>query len=172
MVHSLIYCNRFSCHFWWDVESDRFSSDTKNPCSSQSFSNDSTARVSWRSITVTNKSNSLTYTVASSLVCTSVRCSCLQIFLENLFDLLLELGGPVSRWMFSVPDLLQRILFVYLRLGICFSIFFGKYYVLCIESFCVDFRCVHRFPLLNVCHHYVTLPNSTRVQHIAKEQSR
>ena len=26
---------------------------------------------------------------------------------ENLFDLLLELGGPLSRWMFSVPFLLQ-----------------------------------------------------------------
>ena len=22
MVHSLIYCNQFSCHFWWDVDSD------------------------------------------------------------------------------------------------------------------------------------------------------
>ena len=26
---------------------------------------------------------------------------------ENLRDLLLELGDPVSRWMFSVPDFLQ-----------------------------------------------------------------
>ena len=34
----------------------------------------------------------------------------------NLFDLLLELGGPASRWMFSVPDLLQQILFVHLPL--------------------------------------------------------
>ena len=25
------------------------------------------------------------------------------------FDLLLELGDPVSKWMFSVPDLLQQI---------------------------------------------------------------
>ena len=41
------------------------------------------------------------------------------IFLpENLFDLLLELGGPVSAWIFSVPDLLQQILFVHLRLEI------------------------------------------------------
>ena len=32
-----------------------------------------------------------------------------------------------------------------------FSIFFGKYYFLCIESYRVDFRCVHRFQLLNVC---------------------
>ena len=28
----------------------------------------------------------------------------------------------------------------------------------CIEYFRVNFRCVHRFQLLNVCHHYVTLP--------------
>ena len=35
---------------------------------------------------------------------------------ENLFDLLLELGDPVSRWMFSVPDHLQQISFVHLRL--------------------------------------------------------
>ena len=41
------------------------------PCSSQSFANESTAGVSWRNITVTNKSNCLTYTVASLLVRTS-----------------------------------------------------------------------------------------------------
>ena len=42
----------------------------------------------------------------------------LLILLQNLFDLLLELGDPVSRWMFSVPDLHQRIWFVRLQLGI------------------------------------------------------
>ena len=26
MVHSRIYCNQFSCHFWWDVVFDRWSS--------------------------------------------------------------------------------------------------------------------------------------------------
>ena len=41
------------------------------PWSSQSFPKESTARVSSRSITLTNKSNCLKYTVASSLVCTS-----------------------------------------------------------------------------------------------------
>ena len=41
-----------------------------------------------------------------------------------------------------------------------------------IESFRVDFRCVHRFPLLNVCNHYVTLPNSPGVQCVSEEQSR
>ena len=45
-----------------------------------------------------------------------------------------------ARWMFSVPDLLQQILFAHLRLENVFSIFFGKYYILCIESFRVDFR--------------------------------
>ena len=53
-----------------------------------------------------------------------------------------------------------------------FSIFFGKYYFLCIESFWLDFRCVHRFQLLNVCYHYVTLPNSPRVLSVSEEQSR
>ena len=33
----------------------------------------------------------------------------LLIVEENLRDLLLELGVPVSRWMFSVPDLLQQV---------------------------------------------------------------
>ena len=47
-----------------------------------------------------------------------VEVETLLIIPENIFDLLLELGDPVSRWMFSVPDLLQRILFVHLRLGI------------------------------------------------------
>ena len=42
-----------------------------------------------------------------------------------------------------------------------FSFFFRKYHLFCIESFQVDFRCVHRFQLLNVCNQYVTLPNST-----------
>ena len=32
----------------------------------------------------------------------------LLILQENLSGLLLELGGPVSWWMFSVPDLLQQ----------------------------------------------------------------
>ena len=40
------------------------------------------------------------------------------ILQENIFDLLLELGDPVSRWMFSVPDLLQKVFFVHLRLEI------------------------------------------------------
>ena len=32
----------------------------------------------------------------------------LLILQENLLDLFLELGRPVLRWMFSVPDLLQQ----------------------------------------------------------------
>ena len=40
----------------------------------------------------------------------------LLILLENIFDLLLDLGDPVSRWVFSVPDLLQKHGFVHLRL--------------------------------------------------------
>ena len=46
-----------------------------------------------------------------------VEVETLLILQENLFDLL-EFGGPESRWMFSVPDLLQQLLLVHLRLGI------------------------------------------------------
>ena len=49
---------------------------------------------------------------------------------------------------------------------------FGKYHLFRIESFRVDFRCVHRFQLLKVCDQYVTLPNSPRVQSVSEEQSR
>ena len=70
MAHSLIHCNQLSCPFWWDVVFDRWSSGRKKR-SSQSFPRGRTAGVSSRSITVTSRSNSLTYTVASSLVCTS-----------------------------------------------------------------------------------------------------
>ena len=54
-----------SCGFWPLVHSWEY------PWSSQSFPSERTAGVSSRSFTVTNKSNSLTYTVASSFVCTS-----------------------------------------------------------------------------------------------------
>ena len=36
--------------------------------------------------------------------------------------------------------------------------FLGKYHLFRIESFRVDFRCVHRLQLLKVCDQYVTLP--------------
>ena len=100
-----------------------------------------------------------------------VEVETLLILQENLSDLLLVLGDPVQRWMFSVPDLLQQILFVHLRLEIWIFHFGAKYHLFRIESFWVDFRCVHRFQHLNVCNHYVTLPNSPRVQGVSKEQS-
>ena len=71
MVHSLRNCNQFSCPFlvrcgfWPLVQWYVY------PWSSQSFTKERTAGVSSRNITLTNKSNCLTYTVASSLVCTS-----------------------------------------------------------------------------------------------------
>ena len=63
-----------------------------------------------------------------------------------------RIGWSRIKVMFSVPDLLQQILFV-LRLEKWFFHLCGKYYFLCIESCWVDFRCVHRFQLLNVCNH-------------------
>ena len=53
-----------------------------------------------------------------------------------------------------------------------FSFFLRKYHFFRIESFWVDFRCVHRFQLVKVCNQYVTLPNSHRVQSVFEEQSR
>ena len=50
----------------------------------------------------------------------------LLILQENILDLLLELGVPVSRWVFSVPDLLQQILFVNLRVEMKFPFCFGN----------------------------------------------
>ena len=43
----------------------------------------------------------------------------LLILQGNLDDVLLELGDPVSRRIFSIPDLFQKTLLFHLRLGIC-----------------------------------------------------
>ena len=43
----------------------------------------------------------------------------LLILLGNLDDVLLELEDPLSSWIFSVPDLLQKILLFHRKLGIC-----------------------------------------------------
>ena len=45
------------------------------------------------------------------------------ILLEDNLVLLLGLGDPGSRWMFSEPDLLQKVLPFHLRLGTHFSPF-------------------------------------------------
>ena len=97
----------------------------------------------------------------------------LEVVEETLLilqDFLLELVAVVPRWMFSSPDLLQGFWFV------CdwknkFSLF-GKCHLFRIESFRVDFQCVHRLQLLKVCDQCVTLPNSPRVQCASEEQSR
>ena len=96
----------------------------------------------------------------------------LLILQENPRDFVLELVDAVSRWMFSGLDLLQEVWFVHLRLENKISFLFGKYHLFRIESFRVDFRCVHRFQLLKVRNQHVTLPNSHRVQCVSEEQSR
>ena len=82
MVQSWIFC-----HFWWDVVFDRLSSG------SQSFPSERTASASSRSITVTNKSTSLTCTVASCLVCTSP----LAVTVVGLLDVLMVFNSPELR---------------------------------------------------------------------------
>ena len=61
------------------------------------------------------------------------------ILQEGLLELLLVLGCPFSRWMFSEPDLLQIVCFFNLRLGIQFFTNFGRNHFLRIESPSVDF---------------------------------
>ena len=72
MVHSLIYCNQWSCHFGWYRSGILTAGPVViYPWSSQSLASEGTAEVSSTNITVTNKFNSLTHIMASSLVCTS-----------------------------------------------------------------------------------------------------
>ena len=79
-----------------------------------------------------------------------------------------------SNWVFPCQGGCSQFLISSRKLdsSICgwkneFSFFFRKYYFLCIESFRVEFWCVHRFQLLNVCNQYVTVPNSTRGQSVS-----
>ena len=65
MAHSLIYCNHFSCHFWWDVVFDRCSSGTDTHDPRKASREKELRGVSSRSITVSIKSNSSTFSVAS-----------------------------------------------------------------------------------------------------------
>ena len=70
------------------------------------------------------------------------------ILLEDFLVLLLVLGDPGLRWMFSEPDLLQRVLPFHLRLGIWnFSPLIGVNTSFALSLFCVDFRCVHLFQI-------------------------
>ena len=71
MAHRLTHCNQFSRHSRRNAVSRPPTLWYVYPRSLQSFTKESTAGVSSRNITLTNKSNSLTYIVASSLVCTS-----------------------------------------------------------------------------------------------------
>ena len=84
-----------------------------------------------------------------------------------------------SNWMFSYQSGCSQFLISSKGFdsSICdwknkLSTFCGKYDFLCIESFRVDFWCVHRFQLIKVCDQYVTLPNSSRVQCVSMEQFR
>ena len=67
------------------------------PWSSQSFPSERTAGVPSRSITVTNKSNSLTFSVASSLVCTSPLA---VITVEGFFEILMVCNAAELRSLY------------------------------------------------------------------------
>ena len=85
--------------------------------------------------------------------------------------------GLLSSW--SLPERLIRPSTIFQLLTIIYR-FTGirkwilrlwKYHLFRIESYRVDFWCVHRFQLFKVCNQYVTLPNSPRVESVSEEQS-
>ena len=80
--------------FWWVVVFDRWSNGRYTLDPLQSFARERTAGVSPRNNTATNKSNSLTYTVASSLVCTSPSA---VITVIGLLDVLMVSNSAESR---------------------------------------------------------------------------
>ena len=90
-----------------------------------------------------------------------VEVETLLILQENLRDLVLELAFPYqggsSQFLISSRKCDSSICGWKNKI----SIFFEKYHLLRIESFGVDFWCVHRFQLLNVCNHYV-IPSKYR----------
>ena len=93
------------------------------------------------------------------------------VLLEDVFVRLLGLGDPGLRWMFSEPDLLQRVWLFHLRPG---TFNFHASWALVNTSFAkmsfgMDFRCVHLFQFLNVCDQIVSFPEYPRVPHIAWE---
>ena len=65
------YCTVAEHRFKWDVVFDHWSTHKNIPFSSKSFPSDKTAGVFSRTFIVKNISNSLTYTITSSCVCTS-----------------------------------------------------------------------------------------------------
>ena len=92
----------------------------------------------------------------------------LLILQESQLDPPLELVAAVSRWMFSVPDLLQVFWFVHLRLENKFSSFFGKNHLFRIESLRIDFRCVHSNSSMSAMQQnmlpFQILPRTMRIQ--------
>ena len=85
MVHSLTCRNDFSCHFWWDVVSGRWSNGNCTQILRRVLQVKGTAGVFPRSVTFKNKSKSRTFSVASSVACTSPLVIATNV---GLFDIL------------------------------------------------------------------------------------
>ena len=80
------------------------------------------------------------------------------ILLEDLQDLLLFLDAPVSRWVFSEPDLCQIILLVHLRSGtrsFYHLLAVNTSLALSLQAWMSDAS----FPTPNVCDQNVSFPN-------------
>ena len=93
------------------------------------------------------------------------------ILLEDYLVLLLGLGDPRFKWMFSELDLLRKVYRFICDWEYKFFTARGCELFLCIESFSVDFRYVHLFRFLNVRDQDVSFPDSSRVQRISKENT-
>ena len=93
----------------------------------------------------------------------------LSIHQENLRDFLLEQIDSVLRLMFSVPDLLHKVVLFHLRREIVIFTTYRQYHLFRVESLSMYFRCVHLFQLLKVHNQYVSFPDSLRVKYIPEE---
>ena len=92
------------------------------------------------------------------------------ILLEDYLVLLVGLGCPRLRWMFSRSSSSPEIMTVPSAIGnMKVSPFIGVDTFLYVEPSGIEFRCVHLLQFFNVCDHYVSFPDSFRGQRISKE---
>ena len=88
----------------------------------------------------------------------------------NLDDLLLQVGDPASRWMFSVPGLLQKVWFVHLRLE-KLSIFHSVKALSPLSRWVFKHgsRMRPSLPVLKVHNQYVSFPDSPSEQYLEEK---
>ena len=117
---SVLHCIRLPssirCGFWPLVHSYEY------PWSSQNFQSERTAGVSSRSFTVTNKSNSLTYTVASKFVCTSPLAATTVVGLLETLRITIRLSSDLSCSACALmPGIYNEFSFLQFYYGCCWE---------------------------------------------------